>query len=80
MSVEEGKGIGQVIGSVQPAINFRRKPLFEAALKAWTAERLTRVMQQIAEAALEVRRQPNLADAIAQRAVLSLASAARRKD
>jgi len=80
LSVEEGKGIGQVIESVQPAIHFRRKPLFEAALKAWTAERLTRVMQQIAEAALEVRRQPNLADAIAQRAVLSLASGARRKD
>jgi DNA polymerase III subunit delta len=80
LSVEEGKSVGQVIESLQPAIHFRRKPLFEAALKAWSAERLMRVMQQAAEAALEVRRQPNLADAIAQRAVLSIASTARRKE
>jgi len=68
------------VESSQPPIHFRRKPLLEGALKAWTAERLMRVMSQLAEAALEVRRQPNLADAIAQRAVLSTASAARRKD
>ncbi|HET7679212.1 MAG TPA: DNA polymerase III subunit delta [Xanthobacteraceae bacterium] len=80
LSVEEGRSIAQVVESVQPAIHFRRKPLFEAALKAWTAGRLMRVMNQLAEAALEVRRQPNLADALAQRAVLSIASAARRKD
>ena len=62
------------------ADSFPPKAVIETALRAWTAERLARVMAQIAEAALEVRRQPNLADAIAQRAVLSLASAARRKD
>jgi DNA polymerase III subunit delta len=80
LSIEEGRSVGPVVESVQPAIHFRRKPMFEAALKAWTAERLVRVMNQLAEAALEVRRQPNLADALAQRAVLSIASAARRKD
>jgi DNA polymerase III subunit delta len=80
LTIEEGRSIGQVVEQVQPPIHFRRKPLFEAALKAWTAERLVRVMAQLAEAALEVRRQPTLADAIAQRAVLSIASAARRKD
>jgi hypothetical protein len=37
-------------------------------------------MTQLAEAALDIRRQPNLADAIAQRAVLSIASAARRRE
>jgi DNA polymerase-3 subunit delta len=80
LAVEEGKSVTQVVESAQPAIHFRRKPSFEAALKAWTAERLLRVMGQLAEAALEVRRQPNLADAIAQRAVLSVASAARRRE
>jgi DNA polymerase III subunit delta len=80
LSIEEGRSIGQVVESVQPQIHFRRRPLFEAALKTWTGERLVRVMTQLAEAALEVRRQPNLADAIAQRAVLSIASTARRKD
>jgi DNA polymerase III subunit delta len=80
LSADEGRSIGQVVESVQPQIHFRRRPLFETALQNWTGERLVRVMTQLAEAALEVRRQPNLADAIAQRAVLSIASAARRKD
>jgi DNA polymerase-3 subunit delta len=80
LAIEQGRSVGQVIDSVQPPVHFRRKPLFEAALKAWTAERLLRVMAQLAEAALEVRRQPNLADAIAQRAVLSIAGAARRRE
>jgi len=80
LAVEEGRSIGQVVEGAQPPIHFRRKPLFEAVLKAWTAERLVRVMGQLAEAALEVRRQPALADAVAQRAVLSVASAARRRE
>ena len=80
LAVEEGRSAGQVIESAQPPIHFRRKPMFEAALRTWSAERLVRVMGQLAEAALEVRRQPNLADAIAHRAVLSVAATARRKD
>jgi DNA polymerase III subunit delta len=80
LAVEEGRSVGQVVESAQPPVHFRRKPSLEAALRAWTAERLVRAMNQLAEAALEVRRQPNLADAIAQRAVLSIAGAARRKD
>jgi DNA polymerase-3 subunit delta len=80
LAVEDGKSATQVVESAQPSVHFRRKPLVEAALKAWTAARLERVMAQLAEAALEVRRSPNLADAIAQRAVLSIASSARRRD
>jgi DNA polymerase-3 subunit delta len=80
LAVEGGTMVSGVVEAAQPPIHFRRKPMIEAALKAWTAERLLRVMTQLGEAALEVRRQPNLADAIAQRAVLSIASAARRRD
>jgi DNA polymerase-3 subunit delta len=80
LTIEGGRSASQVVELVQPPIHFRRKPLFEAALRVWTSDRLERVMNQLAEAALEVRRQPNLADAIAQRAVLSIASSARRKD
>ncbi len=80
LTVEDGKSVTQVVESAQPPVHFRRKPLVEAALKAWTADRLVRVMAQLAEAVLETRRQPNLADAIAQRAVLSIASAARRRE
>lgn len=80
LAVEGGATISGVVESTQPPIHFRRKPTIEAALKAWTGERLMRVMTQLGEAALEVRRQPALADAIAQRAVLSIASAARRRE
>jgi DNA polymerase-3 subunit delta len=80
IAIENGAAIAQALGSGQPPIHFRRAALVEAALKAWTAQRLIRVMAQLAEAALEIRRQPNLADAIAQRAVLSIASAARRRE
>jgi DNA polymerase-3 subunit delta len=49
-------------------------------LRAWTAPRLTRAMQQLAEASLEARRNSPLADAIAQRTLLSLAVSARRRE
>jgi DNA polymerase-3 subunit delta len=65
---------------VQPPIHFRRKPLIETALKNWTSARLTRAMTALAEASLEARRQPALATAIAQRAMLQVATAARRRD
>ncbi|MEX0842681.1 MAG: DNA polymerase III subunit delta [Xanthobacteraceae bacterium] len=78
--VEEGTAAGRAVEAVQPPIHFRRKPLVESAVRAWTAQRLVRAMAQLADAALDVRRQPNLADAIAERAVLSIASAARRRE
>jgi DNA polymerase-3 subunit delta len=80
LAVEAGAGAMQALDAAQPPIHFSRKPLVETALKTWTATRLVRAMAQLAECALEVRRQPALADAMAQRAVLSIASAARRKD
>ena len=79
LTVEGGRSASQVLETAQPPIHFRRKTLVEMALKSWTAERLERVMAQLGEAALEVRRQSNLAEAIAHRAVLSIASAARRR-
>jgi DNA polymerase-3 subunit delta len=63
-------------------LHFSRKPMVEAALRAWTTPRLTRAMGQLAEAALETRRQHARADVsepIAQRALLSLAVQARTR-
>jgi DNA polymerase III subunit delta len=78
----EGSGISALdaVEQVQPPIHFRRKPLIESALKSWTSARLTRVMAALAEASLETRRMPALAETIAQRAMLQVATAARRKD
>jgi DNA polymerase-3 subunit delta len=80
LTVEEGASASEVVERAQPPIHFRRKALVESALKTWTAARLTRAMAALAEASLETRRTPSLAEAIAQRAMLQVATAARRKD
>ena len=72
------------LSSFVPPLHFSRRPLVEAALKNWTTPRLTRAMENLAEATYEIRqlRTPadGLADPIAQRALLSIAMAARRKE
>jgi DNA polymerase-3 subunit delta len=60
--------------------HFSRKPAVEAALRAWTSAKLAVAMQEVAEAQLETRLKPALADAITRRALQHLAIAARRKD
>ncbi len=79
LSIEEGRTASTVLDSIQPPVHFRRKPLIEAALKAWTAVRLARVIVQLGDTVLETRRKPALADAIAERALLALATAARSR-
>jgi DNA polymerase-3 subunit delta len=54
--------------------------LVEAALRGWTSPRLLRAMGQLAEASLEARRNAPLAEAIAQRTLLSIAVSARRRE
>jgi DNA polymerase-3 subunit delta len=60
-------------------VHFSRKAAVEGALRIWNSDRLERAMGQLADALLETRRQPGLADAIAQRTLLSLAVNARRR-
>jgi DNA polymerase III subunit delta len=61
-------------------VHFRRKDAVEAALRMWSAARLERAMQAIAQAQLETRLRPALGDAILRRALTELAIAARRKE
>jgi DNA polymerase-3 subunit delta len=63
-----------------PPVHFSRKKNVEAALRTWTPARLLRAMGQLAEASLEARRNAALAEAIAQRTLLSIAMSARRRD
>jgi len=80
LAVEEGASIDEAMGGIQPFVHFSRKSAVEAALRAWTSGRLERAMAQLAEAALEARRQSGMAEVIAQRALLALAVNARRKE
>ena len=79
LAVEDGAGADEAIGSLRPPAHFRRKPLIEAAVKAWTAQRLLGVMAQLNEAVLQTRRAPDLAETIAQRALFSVAMVGRQK-
>lgn len=80
LSVEEGVSIGDAVQGIQPFVHFSRKAAIEAALKTWTSARLERAMAELADAALEARRQSAMAELIAQRALLALAVKARRKE
>jgi len=78
--VEDGDDVKFALKRGAPFIHFSRAEAAEAALRNWSAQRLLRTMQQLADALLETRRQPDLADAIAHRTLLSVAMSARRKD
>jgi DNA polymerase III subunit delta len=80
LAVEEGVSVGDAAEGIQPFVHFSRKSAIESALRTWTSARLERAMAQLAEAALEARRQSAMAELIAQRTMLTLAVAARRKD
>jgi DNA polymerase-3 subunit delta len=80
---DAGESSDTALGGFIPPLHFRRKTSVESALRSWTSQRLTRAMDQLAEAVRDIRklRAPidELADPIAQRALLAIATSARRK-
>jgi DNA polymerase-3 subunit delta len=79
LAVEDGAPASAVVESGFPRLHFSRKGVVEAALRNLTPARLALIIDQLAIAALEMRKQSNLAAAIAQRALLSIAVNARRR-
>jgi len=75
LAVESGTPMDEAM----PGLHFTRKRLVEAALSAWSAARLEKMMARLAEDSLEARRRPALAEVIAQRALMAAAEMARRK-
>jgi DNA polymerase-3 subunit delta len=80
LAVEGGDPIEFAMKRGAPPVHFSREKDVGAALRAWTPPRLLRAMQQLAEASLDMRRNSALAEAIAQRILLSLAVSARRRE
>jgi DNA polymerase III subunit delta len=78
LAVEAGAAIGEVVRA--PAVHFSREKLVRAAVESSSAARLERLIGQLGETSLEVRKNGRLAYVIAQRALLSIAVAARRKE
>jgi DNA polymerase-3 subunit delta len=75
-AIEAGSGFS--IDAVYPPINFRRKETIAATVKLWTAARLLSAMAELADAVLQSRRNADLADTIAERALLAIAANTRR--
>jgi DNA polymerase-3 subunit delta len=79
LAVGEGTPASAVVESGFPRLHFSRKSNVETALRNFTAARLVAIIEQLAIAALEMRKQSALAAVIAQRTLLSIAVNARRR-
>jgi DNA polymerase-3 subunit delta len=79
LAIAEGTPISAVVESGFPRLHFSRKAGVEAALRQFSVARLTLIIEQLATAALEMRKQAALAAVIAQRALMSIAVNAKRR-
>lgn len=72
---------GQTMANLATAsgIFFKRHAEVERQLRGWKAERLDRSIAQLSEAVAQLRKMPALGEAIATRALWSLALASRRR-
>ncbi|MGH6725516.1 MAG: DNA polymerase III subunit delta [Pseudolabrys sp.] len=80
LAVDGGDSIEWAMKRGAPPVHFTREKAVGSALRAWTPARLLRAMAQLAEASLDMRRNAALAETIAQRSLLSLATNARRRE
>ncbi len=79
LAVAEGTPLSTLLDSGFPRLHFSRKGNVEIALRNFNAARLVGIIEQLAAAALEMRKQTPLAAVIAQRMLLSIAVNAKRR-
>lgn len=78
-AMDEGQPLDAACERTFPRLHFSRKDPVAQALRNLSAERLSQSIVQLGEAALDVRRRAQLAEAIAQRALMAIAVNARRR-
>jgi DNA polymerase-3 subunit delta len=79
LALAEGTPLSALLEGGYPRLHFSRKAAVETALRNFNAARLVGIIEQLATAALDMRKQTNLAAAIAQRVLLSIAVNAKRR-
>lgn len=79
LSVDEGRNESDAVEQGFPRLHFSRKALVETALRQSSSERLVKIIAQLADAAFDMRKQPDLAVTIAQRALMSVAVNSKRR-
>ena len=77
LSVESGAPLDDLLK--RQAVHFSRTRAVRAALQAWTPKRLERLIGQLGDISLEVRRNSRLAYPAIERALLMIARAARSR-
>ena len=77
--MDAGGSASSAVESGFPRLHFSRKAIVEAALRNFTAQRLVGIIEQLAVAALDVRKHNALGAVIAQRALMAIAVNARRR-
>jgi DNA polymerase III subunit delta len=79
LSIDEGQTVEGASSRMYPKPHFSREKLVVQALRNQATERLSQSIMQLGEATLELRRRPQLAEAIAQRSLMAIAVNARRR-
>jgi len=79
LAVAEGTPVSSLLDSGFPRLHFSRKTNVETALRNFSVAQLASIIDQLAVAALDMRKQASLASAIAQRTLLSIAVNAKRR-
>jgi len=79
LALAEGTSVSTLLEGGFPRLHFSRKPNVETALRNFSPARLASIIDQLATAALDMRKQTSLAAVIAQRALLSIAVNAKRR-
>jgi len=79
LAVADGTPTSTLLESGYPRLHFSRKANVEIALRNFSPAKLAAIIEQLATAALDARKQASLASAIAQRTLLSIAVNARRR-
>ena len=71
---------GTALADAMRGVFFRRQETIGAALRTWTASRLAVALADLAAAAFAIRRNTDLGEAVARRALLTIAMRARKRD
>lgn len=79
LALADGTPLPTLLEGGFPRVHFSRKAAVETALQNFGPARLAAIIEQLAAAALAMRKHPALASVIAQRALLSIAANARRR-
>jgi DNA polymerase-3 subunit delta len=71
---------GAALTDAMRGVFFRRQDAIAAAVRTWTAPRLAATLTDLAAAAFAIRRNADLGEAVARRALLTIAMRARKRD